>query len=186
VAGVPWACHGAGHTRAFDDTAAWLAVHTSKQAVHQLLGVAWATVGRIVTRVVADAEQATDRFAGLTRIGIDELSSKQGHRYLTVVVDHDTGRLVWAAPGHDATTLGCVFDALGVARCQQVRLVSADAAPGSPRWSRPAVPPPPCAPTRSTWPEWASDALDQVRREVGNAARTHGQAGLAREFKGAR
>ena len=129
VAGVPWACHGAGHTRAFDDTAAWLAVHTSKQAVHQLLGVAWATVGRIVTRVVADAEQATDRFAGLTRIGIDELSSKQGHRYLTVVVDHDTGRLVWAAPGHDATTLGCVLDALGLARCQQVRLVSADAAP---------------------------------------------------------
>jgi transposase len=129
VASVPWARHGAGHTRAFDDTAAWLAVHTSKQAVRQLLGVAWARVGRIVTRVVADAEQATDRFAGLTRIGIDEISSKRGHRYLTVVVDHDTGRLVWAAPGHDTTTLGCFFDALGLARCQQVRLVSADAAP---------------------------------------------------------
>ena len=58
--------------------------------------------------------------------------------------------------------------------------------PGSPGWSRPAVPPPSCAPTRSTWPEWASDALDQVRREVWNAARTHGQAGLARALKGAR
>ena len=57
---------------------------------------------------------------------------------------------------------------------------------GSPGWSRPAVPPPSCAPTRSTWPEWASDALDQVRREVWNAARTHGQAGLARALKGAR
>ena len=34
--------------------------------------------------------------------------------------------------------------------------------------------------------KWASDALDQVRREVWNAARKHGQAGLAREFKGAR
>jgi transposase len=34
--------------------------------------------------------------------------------------------------------------------------------------------------------KWASDALDQVRREVWNAARTHGQAGLARELKGAR
>jgi transposase len=45
VAAVPWARHGAGHTRAFDDTAAWLAVHTSKQAVRQLLRVAWATVG---------------------------------------------------------------------------------------------------------------------------------------------
>jgi transposase len=80
VAAVPWARHGAGHTRALDDTARWLAVHTCKQAVGELLRVAWARVGRIVARVAADAEQACDRFAGLTRIGIDESSSKQGHR----------------------------------------------------------------------------------------------------------
>ena len=36
------------------------------------------------------------------------------------------------------------------------------------------------------WPEWATDALDQVRREVWNAARKHGQTALARELKGAR
>jgi len=48
---------------------------------------------------------------GLTRIGIDEISYKKGHRYLTVVVDHDAGRLLWAAPGHDAATLGRFFDA---------------------------------------------------------------------------
>src|SRR4029450_10081277 len=84
--------HGAGHTRAFDDTAAWLAVHTSKQAVRELLRVAWATVGRIITRVVADAEASRDRFAGLRRIGIDEISYKRGHRYLTVVVDHEPRR----------------------------------------------------------------------------------------------
>ena len=186
VAAVPWARHGAGHTRAFDDTAAWLAVHTSKQAVRQLLRVAWTTVGRIVTRVVADAELATDRLAGLTRIGIDEISYKKGHRYLTVVVDHDTGRLVWAAPGHDATTLGRFFDALGLERCQQVRLVSADAA----AWIAKVVAARCPAATVCADPfhvvKWASDALDQVRREVWNAARKHGQAGLARELKGAR
>ena len=186
VVAVPWARHGAGHTHAFDDTAAWLAVHTSKQAVRELLRVAWATVGRIVARVAADAEQASDRFAGLSRIGIDEISYKRGHRYLTVVVDHDTRRLVWARP---ATTLRRWA-------ASSTRLVPSDASrsgwsaltrpSGSPGWSRPAVPPPSCAPTRSTWPEWASDALDQVRREVWNAARKHGQAGLAREFKGAR
>jgi len=32
-----------------------------------------------VTRVVADAETKTDRFKGLTRIGIDEISYKRGH-----------------------------------------------------------------------------------------------------------
>jgi transposase len=184
--GRAWARHGAGHTRAFDDTAAWLAVHTSKQAVGELLRVAWATVGRIVSRVVADAEAGLDRFAGLRRIGIDEVSYKRGHRYLTVVVDHDTGRLVWPPP---AMTQG---------RLAASSTPSARPAAGSCGWSAPTPPPgcgawwPSAAPRRgsawtpSTSPEWATDALDQVRREIWNAARKHGQTTLARELKGAR
>jgi hypothetical protein len=102
---------------------AWLAVHTSKTAVGDLMRVAWRTVGAIVTRVVAEARAAHDPFDGLRRIGIDEISYKRGHRYLTVVVDHDTGRLVWAAPGHDKKTLACFFDVLGAHRCAGVRMV---------------------------------------------------------------
>jgi transposase len=37
-----------------------------------------------------------DRLAGLRRIGNDEVAYRNGQRYLTVVIDHDTGRLVWA------------------------------------------------------------------------------------------
>ena len=105
VAGVPWARHGAGHTYAFDDTVAWLAVACSKTAVTELMRIAWRTVGAIITRVSADLEASTDRLEGLRRIGIDEISYKRGHRYLTVVVDHDARRLVWAAPGRDKATL---------------------------------------------------------------------------------
>ena len=128
VAAVPWARHGAGFTRGFEDTAAWLAVHTSRVAVAELLRVAWRTVGRILTRVAEEADQGVDRLAGLRRIGIDEVSHRKGHRYLTVVVDHDTGRLVWAASGHDEATLHRFFDALGEHRSAQLSLVSADAA----------------------------------------------------------
>ena len=99
VAAVPWARHDAGHTRDFDDLAAWLAVRTSKSAVCQLLRIAWRTVGSIVARVNADVDARVDRLDGLRRIGIDEISYKRGHRYLIVVVDHDTGTLVWAGPG---------------------------------------------------------------------------------------
>src|SRR4030095_10010550 len=127
VAAVPGAGQGAGHTRAFDDTTAWLAAHASKQAVRELLRTAWATVGRIGARVAADAEGAWDRFEGLRRIGIDEISYKKGHRYLMVVVDHDSRRLVWAAPGRDQATLRGFFDLLGPERCDKIRLVSADA-----------------------------------------------------------
>jgi transposase len=64
VAAVPWARHGAWCTRAFEDTAAWLAVHTSRVAVAELLWVAWRTAGRIVTRVVEEASQDIDRLEG--------------------------------------------------------------------------------------------------------------------------
>ena len=117
VIAVPWARHAAGHTRAFDDLVAWLAVHTSKSAVVELLRIAWVTVGAIVTRVNADIDAAVDRFAGLRRIGIDEISYKKGHKYLIVVVDHDTDVSCGQRRGVTRRTLHRFFDRLGVQRC---------------------------------------------------------------------
>ena len=128
VAAVPWARHGAGHTRVFDDQVAWLVTHTSKTAVVELMRIAWRTVGAIAGRVVADARAVGDPFDGLERIGIDEISYRRGHKYLVVVVDHDTGRLVWAKAGHDKATLQEFFDLLGAERASKIRLISADAA----------------------------------------------------------
>jgi transposase len=128
VIAVPWARHGAWHTRGFEDTVAWLVTQCSKTAVTELLRIGWRTVGSIIGRVQADIDAQVDRLAGLARIGIDEISYKRGHKYLTVVVDHDTGRLVWAAAGRDEATLEGFFDALGAGRCEAVTHVSADAA----------------------------------------------------------
>ena len=171
VAAVPWARHAAGHTRDFDDQAAWLAVHTSKTAVAQLMRIAWRTVGAIVARVSADAVAAGDRLAGLHRIGIDEISYKKGHRYVTCVVDHGTGRLVWAAPGRGKATLNQFFDLLGPERCAQITHVSADGAD----WIAAVVDARCPNAVRGADPfhvvAWATDALDQVRRDVWNTAR---------------
>ena len=113
VAAVPWARHGAGHTRGFDEQVAWLATQCSKTAITQLMRIAWRTVGAIITRVWADIDAAQDRFAGLRRLGIDEISYKRHHKYLTVVVDHDSGRLVWAKPGRDKADPGLVLRPAG-------------------------------------------------------------------------
>ena len=78
-----------------------------------LLRIAWRTVAAIVTRVVADGRDTNDLSAGLSRIGIDEIAYRKGHRYLTCVVDHTTGRLVWAGEGRNQDTLGRFFDQLG-------------------------------------------------------------------------
>lgn len=114
MAYVPWARHNVGHTVAFDDQVAWLATKSAKTTVTELMRIAWRTVGAISARVWADAEAVTDRFDGLKRIGIDEISYKKGHKYLMVVVDHDTKKLVWAAPGRSKATLRQFFDALGL------------------------------------------------------------------------
>lgn len=171
VSAVPWARHGAGHTRAFDDTVAWLATATSRSTVRQLMRIAWPTVGSIITRVRADIDARVDRLAGLRRIGIDEISYKKNHRYLTVVVDHDTGRLVWAAAGNDKPTLSTFFELLGADRCGRITHVSADAAAWIARTVEQYCP----DAIRCADPfhvvKWATDALDQVRRQTWNTAR---------------
>src|SRR5690606_15036403 len=105
----------------------------SKSAVAELMRISWRTVGSIISRVWDDTAARVDRFADLRRIGIDEISYKRGHKYLTVVVDHDSGRLVWAAPGRNETTLQRFFDELGASsvwqdRCAAITHVSADGA----------------------------------------------------------
>jgi transposase len=174
VVQVPWARHNAGHTHAFDDTVAWLAVQCSKTAVTELMRIAWRTVGAIVARVWADTERLHDRFANLRRLGIDEISYKKGHRYITVVVDHDSGRLVWAAPGRDKATLRRFFDALeasGEGRCAAITHVSADAAD----WIAAVVAERCPNAVRCADPfhvvKWGTEALDEERRRAWNEAR---------------
>lgn len=176
VAQVPWARHDAGHTRGFDDTVAWLATQTSKTAVTQLMRVAWRTVGSVITRVWADVEALGDRFDGLRRIGIDEISYKRGHLYLMVVVDHDTGRLVWAAPGRDTATLQRFFDELGVERAAQITHVSADSAEYIAKAVARNCPDAEQCADPFHVVKWATDALDEVRRRSWNDARTLARA----------
>src|SRR5262249_38256139 len=151
----------------------------SKTAVSELTRVAWRTVGAIVARVSADAEAVVDRLANLRRIGIDELSYKKGHKYITCVVDHDTGRLVWAAPGRDKATLNRFFDLPGDKRCAAITHVSADSAD----WIADVVDARCRNAVRGADPfhvvAWATDALDEVRRDVWNT--TRGGKGRATE-----
>jgi len=186
VASVPWARHDSRHTRVFEDTVAWMATRTSKSTLEVLLRIAWRTVGAIVARVVAEGVAARDPLEGLRRIGIDEISYKKGHRYITIVVDHDTGRLVWAAAGRDRKTLQAFFTALGESRCAAITHVSADAA----QWIAEEVAVHCSNAVRCADAfhivAWAGDALDQVRRDTWNAARQGGMSVHARDLKGAR
>jgi transposase len=127
-----WAGPGARHSRDLQDIIAWLASRADKDTVRRLLRVSWAAVRNAVTSVVT--EQLDDaRLDNLFRIGVDEISYRKGHRYLTIVADHDRDdAVVWAgegrdgASGKDAATLGRFYDELGSERCAQLEAVTLD------------------------------------------------------------
>jgi transposase len=90
---------------------------------------------------------------------------------MTVVVDHDSGRLVWAAEGRNAATLRLFFDLLGEERCAAITHVSADAA----AWIAKVVTERCPEAIRCADPfhvvAWATAAVDKVRRGAWNRAR---------------
>jgi len=176
VASVPWARHDAGHTYAFDETVAWLTTQSSKSTVTGLMRIAWRTVGSIITRVWDDIEAHCDRLAGLRRIGIDEISYKKGHKYLMVVVDHDTRRLVWAAPGRSSATVREFFDLLGPERCAQITHVSADGADFIDSIVAATCPDAVRVADPFHVVKWSTEALDEVRRGAWNDARALARA----------
>ncbi len=123
---VPWARPGARHSRDFQDLIAWLAQRTDKTTITRMLRVSWEAVARIVSSVVAEQLDEA-RLNDLFRLGVDEVSYRRGHRYLTIVADHDRdGAAVWAAEGHDHTVLERFYDELGEKRLARLQAISLD------------------------------------------------------------
>jgi transposase len=174
---------GAAHTRDFEDVVAWLAQQMAKTPIAGLLRIAWDTVGRIVERVVADHldERRLDR---LIAIGVDEISYRRGQRYLTSVVDHHAGAIVWCAPGRNAATLQAFFDELGDRR-HSIRAVSIDMSGGYEKAIRANAPGAEVCFDPFHVVRLGQRAVDQVRRDEWNAhERSHTPRG--RWIKGTR
>jgi len=163
---VPWARPDTHHTRDFEDVVAWLAQQMAKTPIAGLLRIGWDTVGRIVERVVAD-HLDEKRLEGLVAIGVDEISYRRGQRYLTSVVDHRVGAVVWCAPGRNAATLQAFFDLLGD-RKRSIRAVSIDMSGGYEKAIRDAIPDAEIAFDPFHVVRLAQRAVDQVRRDEWN------------------
>jgi transposase len=164
---VPWARPDAHHTRDFENVVAWLAQQMAKTQITRLLRVGWGTVGRIVTRVVAD-QLDEGRLSGLVAIGCDEISYRRGQRYLTSVVDHESGAIVWCAAGRNAATLQRFFDELGDRR-ESIRAVSIDMAGGYAKAIRDNIPEAEICFDPFHVVRLGQRAVDQVRRDEWNA-----------------
>ena len=182
---VPWARHKTGFCSNFEDTIAWLSVHSSRKAISELMRVEWHTVGEICDRVYKNLEsQSQNRFDGLVNIGIDETSYKKGHKYMTVVVNHDTSSVIWCAIGYGKEVLKSFFKQLSDEQRKSIRCVSADGA----QWIADCVSEYCPNAERCIDPfhvvSWATEALDQVRRQAWAEANTESKSVKAKRAPG--
>ncbi len=123
---VPWATPGSRFTQAFEQQVAWLAQRCDLTAVGEHFRISWSTVRSIIERVVVQQWDGDRSLDGLRVIGVDEISYRRHHKYLTVVVDHLTGRVVWAGKDRKVKTLLKFFRKLGPERAAQLEAISAD------------------------------------------------------------
>jgi transposase len=158
-----------------------------KTAVCRLVRIDWATVGRIIERVMASGLDP-DRLDRLFVAGVDEVSWRKGHSYITLVSNHATGKFVWGKEGKDTATLDAFFDELGPERSEAIEALSMDMGPA---YDKSAKKPGHATKAVICYDPFhvvklVSDALDKVRREVWQELRKLPDQEAARRFKGAR
>lgn len=166
TASVPWAYPNSSFTKDLDMTATWMAKYLPISAVSKYLRIDWETVGHCIKRASHDLEaDRSQRLNNLVNIGIDETSYRKGHKYITVIVNHDNNSVVWVGQGHGKSVLEEFYRSLTPEQLTSIRTVTGDGA----RWITDCVNEftPDCI--RCVDPfhvvEWAMEALDQVRKE---------------------
>jgi len=163
VEAVPWARHGSRFTRDFEEKIAYLAQLTNKTAVTQLTGIAWRTVGRIIETLVAE-KLDPQRLKDLRAIGVDEFSYRKRHNYITLVVDHDARRVIWAGKGRSADVLASLFALLDAQTRAGIHSVTMDMAQSYIKSVREHLPQARIVFDRFHVQRLVSDALDAVRK----------------------
>jgi transposase len=161
---VPWARNGSAFTKTFEDVVGFLTQQMNQTAVAKLTDISWQTVGSIAGRLVAE-HLDENRFEGVRRIGVDEISYRRHHNYLTVVIDHDRERVIWVGEGKSSEALASFFAEFGAERAAQLEQISVDLSPAYLHAIGCWAPQAQVVNDRFHVARIANDAVDEVRRQ---------------------
>jgi len=100
---VPWAREGSGFTLLFESWVVELAKHLPVKTIADMVGEQDTRLWRFIKHYVDEARKRED-YSDVDAIGIDE-TSKKGHKYVTVVVDLNQRKVIFATNGKDSTTV---------------------------------------------------------------------------------
>jgi transposase len=115
------------YTRSFERYALELSRLMTIQDVAQHLQVGWDTIKDMQKRDL-QRRYRKPRLSKLKQIAIDEIAIGKGHRYLTVVLNLETGAVVFVGDGKGADALGPFWQRLRAAHAQ-VEAVATDMSP---------------------------------------------------------
>ena len=111
---TPWARPGSGFTLLFEAYAMLLIeseVPISKVASN--LKITQPRVWRVFDYWI-DLAKSKDDLSEVTKVGVDETSSKKGHNYVTIFADMDAHRVIHVCEGKDASTITSFTESLEI------------------------------------------------------------------------
>lgn len=128
---VPWSRPGSGFTLLFEAFAmALIEREMPVNRVAEILGVNPQRIWTVFNYWIRKAREADDP-STITRLGVDETSSRKGHEYVTLGVDLESARVVHACEGKGKDTLKNIrqhLESKGVSS-EQITHVSMDLSP---------------------------------------------------------
>ena len=89
------------------------------------LGLNWKTV-KDIDKYYLERDFGQPDYTGLRVLAVDEISIRKGHRYLTVVLDYLTGRIVYVGKDRKARTLKRFFNMLSIGQRKRIEAVAMD------------------------------------------------------------
>ena len=108
---VPWAREGSGFTLLFEALIMTMVTAMPVATVARMIGEHDTRLWRVVHHYVEAARARAD-YSRVTRVAFDETAARRGHDYVTLFVDLDHHRVLFATEGKDAATVAAFAEDL--------------------------------------------------------------------------
>ncbi len=105
VVNVPWARPGSGFTLLFEALIMTLAGQMPIRALARIVKEHDTRLWRVLGHYVADA-RAKEDFSTVEQVGVDETASRRGQNYVSLFVDLERSKVLFATEGRNAATIG--------------------------------------------------------------------------------
>ena len=119
------------YTKRFEQAVADLCRVLPIEHVAEHFGLSWHTVKEIDQRRL-EKEVGTPCYDGLRLLAIDEIAVRKRHRYMTIVLDLECGRIVWVGDERSEATLTRFFSELSAEQKASIEAIAVDMSP--PYW----------------------------------------------------